>query len=284
MPCRFLLMLAVLSSSGSALQAQSVLQWNFKPGEKLRYRLTRDQSTARMTGGAKSQESVQATTDMTLAVDDAAKDGTATITLRIDQIRYQKKSPEGDVRYDSKSDAAPTGLEPKLATNLKEFLSSEFTFKMTAQGEIKEIARKGAHVPLNAAIAKGIRNLLPYLLLPAEPVRAGKTWQEQTDYVEPVLGRRKVDITYRYLRPEMYQGQQVEKIGVAEDVRFVALPKSRISVGIKHNACTGAVLFDKAAGRLVAKEVKEKLSLVLVEAGQRTDQETDTTVTIKLNP
>jgi hypothetical protein len=221
---------------------------------------------------------------MTLVIDDVARDRTVRITLRIDQIRYQKKSPDGDVQYDSKGDAAPNGIDPKLLASLKDLLGSEFTLKMTAQGEIKEIGRKGSHVPMKAASAKGIRNLLPYLLLPAEPVRAGKTWQEQTDYVEPVLGHRKVDITYRYLRSEMYQGRQVEKFALAEDVRFLAFPTSRISVGIKSNSCTGAVLFDKAAGRLVAKEVREKLSLVLVEAGQRTDEEMDSTLAIKLMP
>jgi hypothetical protein len=246
--------------------------------------MMRDQSTTRTKDAVTSQESVQATTDMTLAIDDVAKDRTAQMTLRVDQIQYQKKSPDGDLQFDSKSDAAPKGLDPKLAANLKEFLGSEFTFKMTAQGEIKEIARKGSRLPLKAASAKGIRNLLPYLLLPAEPVRAGKTWQEQTDYVEPVLGLRKVDITYRYLRSEMYHDRQVEKIALAADVRFVALPKSRISVGIKNDSCAGSVLFDKAAGRLVVKEVKEKLSLVLTEAGQRTDEETTTTVAIKLIP
>jgi hypothetical protein len=284
MPCRYLLALAVLSWSGSALEAQSVLQWKFRAGEKLHYRWSRDQSTTRTVDGIKSQESVQATTDMILAVNEVGKDQTGQITLRIDQIRYQKKSPGGEIRYDSKSDAAPKGLDAKLTANLKELLDTEFTFKITAQGEIKDMARKGTTIPLKAASMKGIKNLLPYLLLPAEPVRAGKTWQEQTDYVEPVLGLRKIDITYRYVRPEMNGGLKVEKIAFAADVRFAPLPRSRISVGVRRDDCTGTIYFDKAAGRLVAKESKEKLSLVIVEEGRRTEQEVDAALTIKLNP
>jgi hypothetical protein len=211
--------------------------------------------------------------------------------LIIDRIRFHRKTPTSEIQYDSKSDAEPAGLDPAYLPRLKELLSSEFLFRMTAQGEVSDVrvAERGAGKPegsgmkpATALTAKLVKNLLPAMLLPEEAVSVGRTWQEQKDYPDPVRGLRKMDITYRYLRPELQNGHSVEKIALAADVRYAALSPSRISVGIKRNNCMGTVYFDKSAGRLVSKDVKEKQSLVLYEDARRTDEEIERTVAVKL--
>ena len=52
----------------------------------------------------------------------------------------------------------------------------------------------------------------------------------------------------------------------------------------KQNDATGAVYFDRSSGRLVLKEQKERLSLTLLEENRRIEDETQSTVTVKLNP
>ena len=290
MPLRVLLALAVIGVGSSTLSAQGVLQWKFKAGEKLHYVRTRDQTTSRTVEGVKSQDSILATTDLTLVVNEVAADRSAQVGLLIDRIRYQRKSAQGELKYDSSTDPPPSGTDSRFATNLKELLGSEFVFRMTPRGEIGDIrvaertTKKVAlqAKPTSAHTAMVIRNLLPYLRLPDDPVSTGKTWPEQTEYVEPVLGLRRIDITYRYVRPELNAGRPVEKIALAADVRFVALPKPKVIVDVKRNELTGTIYFDKAAGRLVMKEMKEKLSLALLEDKRRIDEESQATLTVKL--
>jgi hypothetical protein len=290
MPFRVLLALAAIGVGSSTLSAQGVLQWKFKAGENLHYVRTREQTTSRSVEGAKSQASTVATTDITLVVKDVAADRSAQIALFIDRVRYQRKSDQGEMKYDSSTDPPPSGADPRFAPNLKELLGSEFLFRMTPRGEIgdirvaekttKKVALQGK--PASAHTAMVIRNLLPYLRLPDDPVSTGKTWPEQTEYVEPVLGLRRIDITYRYVRPELSAGRPVEKISFTADVRFVALPKPKVIVDVKRNELTGTIYFDKAAGRLVMKEMREKLNLALLEDKRRIDEESQATLTVKL--
>jgi len=260
----------------------------------MHYTRTRVQVTTRTTDGTKIDESILVTTELTLVVNEVTGDRTAQITALIDRIQYRKKSTGADeVHYDSNTDAAPTGVEGRWATNLKELLGSQFSFEMTARGEIRDIRVTGrttgklaGAAPKSASpfAAKGIKNLLPFLLLPEEAVDSGKSWQEQTDYLEPLLGLRKVDLAYRYVRPEVNSGRQAEKIAFTADVRFVALPRTKLTADVRRNECSGTIYFDKGAGRLVAKESREKLSLVLLEDGRRIEQDVQATVTMKLLP
>jgi len=293
MPLRVLLALAVIGVGSSTLSAQGVLQWKFRAGEKLHYVRTRDQTTSRTVEGVKSRATILATTDITLVVNEVAADRSAQIAMLIDRIRYERKSAQGEMKYDSSTDPPPNGADPRFAENLKELLGSEFVFRMTPRGEISDIrvserTTKRAAVsqakPTSAQSAMMVRNLLPYLRLPDDPVSTGKTWPEQTEYVEPVLGLRRVDITYRYVRPELNAGRPVEKISLTADVRFVALPKPKVIVDVKRNELTGTIYFDKAAGRVVMKETKEQLSLALLEEKRRIDEDVQATLTVKLKP
>jgi hypothetical protein len=288
-----LLALAVIGVGSSTLSAQGVLRWKFKAGEKLHYVRTRDQSTSRTVEGTKSHDSILATTDITLVVNEVAADHSAQIALLIDRIRYQRKSAQGELKYDSSTDPPPTGADPRFAANLKELLGSEFVFRMTPRGEVSDIRvaeRTTKKVgttqakPTSPQAAMMVRNLLPYLRLPDDPVSTGKTWPEQMEYVEPVLGLRRVDITYRYVRPELSAGRPVEKISLNADVRFVALPKPKVIVDVKRNELTGTVYFDKTAGQVVMKEMKEKLSLALLEESRRIEEEVQATLTVRLKP
>src|SRR5262249_50624579 len=199
MPKRFCFALAALCLGVSTLNAQHVLQWKFRAGERLHYTFTRDQTVKRTADGENTQESARTTTDMTLVVDQVAADRAAQLTLVFNRIQYQNKTSNSEIQYDSKSDEAPRGVESKLAAKFKKLLGSEFSFKMTPRGEITDIREAERGTPKNAnapskssslLTAKAIKNLLPYLLLPQEPVGAGRTWQEQTDYSEPARGIR----------------------------------------------------------------------------------------------
>jgi hypothetical protein len=276
----------------SAAGAQSVLRWKFQSGEQLHYTRTRDQTSAKTVAGVRTQDTIQATTDMTLVVAEVAEDHSAQIKLLIDRIRYHRKSNGGETHYDSSTDAAPAGADARFAANLKELLGSEFLFRMSPRGEISGI-RVGernpkkpgvAPKPTSSNTASSVRNLLPYFRLPEEAVAPGMTWPEQTEYLEPNLGLRRVDLTYQYVRQDLYSGRPVEKITFNSDIRFSGLPRGKVIVDIKQNESHGTVYFDKAAGRLVMKEQKEKLNLTLLEDNRRTEDETQSTVTVKLNP
>jgi hypothetical protein len=276
----------------SAASAQSVLRWKFHPGEQLHYTRTRDQTSAKTVAGVRTQDMIQATTDMTLVVAEVADDHSAQMKLLIDRIRYRRKSNAGETHYDSSTDVAPAGTDAKFAANLKELLGSEFLFHMSPRGEISGIRvgerspkQPGATPkPTSSNTASSVRNLLPYFRLPEEAVAPGMTWPEQTEYLEPNLGLRRVDLTYQYVRQELYSGRPVEKITFTSDVRFTGLPRGKVIVDLKQNESRGTVYFDKAAGRLVMKEQKEKLSLTLLEESRRIEDETQSTVTVKLNP
>src|SRR5438045_1092567 len=100
-----LLALAACLAAGAPCHAQTALRWKLAPGETLHYQRTHNQNTLRRTADGEIKESLLRVTEMSMGVDQVDPDGTATVTLLIDRIRYRKQSPAGDVEHDSATEA-----------------------------------------------------------------------------------------------------------------------------------------------------------------------------------
>ena len=67
------------------------------------------------------------------------KTGEAVIKQKFDRVKMKMTTPVGGFEYDSKSEAAPTGLGAMIAPMYKAMTKGEFEITMTSRGEVKDV-------------------------------------------------------------------------------------------------------------------------------------------------
>ncbi len=122
-------------------RADEPLRWKFEVGEKLDYNMTQEMNMA-AEGGPVGQmtTTMRQEMDMMWDVQGVNKEtGEAVIKQKFDRVKMKMTTPYGGFEYDSKSDAAPTGLAAMIAPMYKAMTNGEFEITMTARGEVKDV-------------------------------------------------------------------------------------------------------------------------------------------------
>jgi hypothetical protein len=281
-----LLALAACLAAGVSSHAQTTLRWKLAPGETLHYQRTHNRSTSRHTADGDIKESLLRVTDMSMAVDQVDADGTATVTLFIDRIRYRKESPAGTVEHDSATEA-----HQRLPASIQRLLAVAFSFKLSPRGNVSsvKVARltrprnpEGASRQVSLSTAESVIQLIPFVELPEAAVSPGSTWQQQLESIEPVLGKRTTTVTYKYVGKKTRDNKEVDVVELDAKIAFAPAGEDTSRVELKEATAKGSVEFDNAAGRVRQKDETEQLKFALTEAGRSTEQVIESTISIAL--
>jgi hypothetical protein len=283
-----LLALAACLAAGAPSHAQTTLRWKLAPGETLHYQRTHNRNTFLRTTDGETKESLLRVTEMSMGVDQVDTDGTATVTLVIDRIRYRKQSPTGEVEHDSATEA-----RPKLPASIQQLLGVAFSFKLSPRGTVSNVKvtrltrprnPEGAPRQVSLSTAESVIQLIPFVELPEAAVSPGSSWQQQVESLEPVLGTRTSTVTYKYVGTKTRGGKEVDVLALDAKIRFAPAEQDAPRVEVKDAAAKGTVEFDNAAGRVRLKEETERLKIVLTESGRSTEQVIESTISIAIVP
>ena len=110
--CAALAAVSIFSLGRDAVAAEQ-LRWKFNVGEKLDYTMVQEMNMAASgaaLGAAEQTTTMRQEMDMTWDVQGVNNEGEAVIKQKFDRSQNENDGPNGGFEYDSKSEAAPTGL------------------------------------------------------------------------------------------------------------------------------------------------------------------------------
>lgn len=291
--------LAVLAAGAPA--GAVTLRWKLKAGENLHYVMDQKTvTTATVPLGGEKREvktTLTLTIDMTRTVRSVDAQGTADMTQAFDRVRLKIESMFGAIEYDSKSGKEPEGLIAASIGPLKALVGSQFSFKMTPQGELRDVkvpesvARSlreaGAGQPGAEAFSEeGLKNMIveSSLALPKEDLARGATWTRRVKGPASPFGTTVLDKVYSYEGPDQSAAGRVERIGLTTKVTLEPAPDSKMTAKITAQEGRGTFDFDNASGRVTRSHVTEKVQMTVSIMNTDVDQSTDTTTDMKLVP
>jgi hypothetical protein len=307
----FLVALVTLGGDlfAAGVQADEVLRWKFKVGEKLDYKMVQDMQMSAV-GTPTPQVSMHQEMNMTWdvqGVDD--KSGEAVIRQKFERVKMKMSTPAVSFEYDSKSEEAPTGLGARIAPMYKAMTEGEFEITMTSRGEVKDVKipeqvlavlknSPNAAEMGDIATSEGFKKMISQgaLVLPKDAPKKGETWSTKVVTQNPPVGKQTIETVYRYdgtkdikgtmvavIKPELkmeFEKQAAEKEGQPKQ------PASQqgIQMKIKEQNSDGEVLFNVGAGRLQSTSLKHNVTTEASVGGQpiqqqKIEQKIDVTVT-----
>jgi hypothetical protein len=225
--------------------------------------------------------------ELTWRVEKVEADGSARIAQTIDRLGQSIKNPRGEVVVDSAQPPAPTdAAASQLGAAMKPMVGAAFSFTLTAQGDIRDIAlsdkTRKALESLPPAAAELLRNdalkfVIPTVPLPAEPVKPGTTWSQKASFTDRLLGSRSLTTEYRYVESENRDSKPLDKIGIKIETMVTPAKDAQVQVDVKLMETRGTILFDRAAGRLVERSDKESARMNITNNGKAVEQVMDGT-------
>jgi hypothetical protein len=173
------LLLGILAGvDAGRTQAQTVLRYKFKEGEKLNYEIKNEsKSTITFDDKGPSAHIVKMHFDLSWRIKKVSSDGKAAIAVRLDRLRCFMDTPagtkdsegkpvDGKVEYDTKGLKKFEGPGGKaMQPTLDALASLEFDMTMDALGRISDLK-----VPKELVAEAAFP-------LPNEPLTKGKTWR-----------------------------------------------------------------------------------------------------------
>lgn len=274
--------------------ADEPLRWKFEVGQKLDYNMKQTMNMTAM-GGPVGQMNTSMTQDMdmTWEVQGVNKDnGEALIKQKFEHVRITMKAPVGSFEYDSKSDAAPTGLGAIIAPMYKAMTNGDFEITMTARGEVKDVkipeevvaalkASPGAAAMGDIATPEGFKKMISQgaLVLPEAAPKKGDKWSSKVEIQSPAAGKQTVETTYTYEGTEDVEGTKYAVIKPQLKMAFDAAPAAagagkapQAPMKIANQSSEGKVLFNIAKGRLYSTDLKQSVTIDATTATGQTFQ------------
>jgi hypothetical protein len=197
-----------------------LLRYKFKPGQVLRY-LVEDESTVDVTQAEASTVAKYSTkTWRHYRVRSVDAEGTASLELRIDRVHMKAEGDGKSIEFDSNRPGTPPAEFAQVTSSIGRAIAS---ITVSANGEITAVDLREEE----GAAGKNAKSREPeqkdfqvLTVLPAEPVAAGESWQEEFE-VSVILEETKLRKPVRLLR--RYTLNSV-KDGVAEiDLETIVL-------------------------------------------------------------
>ena len=276
--------------------AQTTLRYQFKEGEKLPYVMDQKMVMTMNVMGNEVKVDMNQTVDITWSISAVDKDGKAKMTQKMDRVRFVMDGPTGKVAFDSKDGKEPEGpVGQVVGPILKAMAGSEFSLTMDPQGRTSDVKVPGKLLdalkasPATASVGdifseEGMKRMVGQggLLLPAEPVTKGKTWDQKMELKSP-FGMMKVENKLTDKGPVMRGDKKVEEISLQPTLTFEADPNAQATIKLKNQSSKGNAFFDNAAGRLLETDLTQNMDMEISVAGQTISQKIEQTVTLKLS-
>jgi hypothetical protein len=239
------------------------------------------------------------------------KSGDAVIKQKFDRIKMKMTTPVGGFEYDSKSEAAPTGLGAMIAPMYKAMTQGEFEITMTSRGEVKDVKvpeevitalknSPGAAAMGDIASAEGFKKMISQgaLVLPKDPPKEGDTWATKVEMNNPAVGKQTVETTYEYQGTKDVDGTTYAVIKPQLKMDFESkpseaptpgepqqpAPQQQVSMKIGEQSSDGEVLFNIEKGRLYSTTLQQKVTIDATVGGQAMQQKIDQKIDVKVVP
>jgi len=300
--CAALAAVSIFALDRGAVAADP-LRWKFNVGEKLDYTMVQEMNMAASgaaLGGAGQATTMRQEMDMSWDVQGVNNEGEAVIKQKFDRVKMKMTGANGEFEYDSKSDAAPTGLAALIAPMYKAMTQSEFEITMTARGEVKEVkvpeevltALKSSPAAAqmgDIATAEGFKKMISQgaLVLPKDSPKEGDTWQTKVEMNNPMAGKQIVETTYRYEGTKEIDGTKYAVIKPELKMSFdagAAKAPPQLSMKIADQKSDGEILFNVDKGRLYTTMLTQNVAIDTSFAGQTVQQKIDQKIDVKVTP
>ena len=288
--------------------ADEPLRWKFTVGEKLDYNMVQDMNMSARPARPAVNTTMHQEMDMTWdvqGVDD--EDGEAVIKQKFDRVKMKMTHARGGFEYDSKSEAAPTGLGAMIAPMYKAMTKGEFEITMTARGEVKDVK-----IPEEVLAALKIRPARPRWATSRprglqeddlagcaraarNPPKQGETWTTKVEMNNPAVGKQTVETTYTYdgtkevdgttyavIKPQLKMDFESKPAEAAEGQPKPPVPQ--LSMKIAEQSSDGEVLFNIEKGRLYSTTLQQKVTIDATVNGQTMQQKIDQKIDVKVTP
>jgi uncharacterized protein DUF6263 len=264
---KILLVVALLSAwSLAALpaSAQTTLRYKFKDGENLKYVVEQKMKMTMSIMGKDIDMNMDQSSEMTWAVGKVDDKGNAQINVKFGRSKMNMTSPMGKVEVDSNSTQEPEDQLGQILYKVVKGLSDmEVSATVSPLGEfsdlkIPEKALKALqNIPGGEAFGDmlspdGLKRMMSQsgLVMPKEPVTAGKTWNTKNEMKLP-FGKMVAEIEYKYAGPVEKEGKTFEKIFLKPKADIQPGKDAPIAMKVKSQEGKGTALFDNTAGRLI---------------------------------
>jgi len=237
------------------------------------------------------------------------KTGEAVIQQKFDRIKMKMTTPLGGFEYDSKSDAAPTGLGAMIAPMYKAMTEGEFEIVMSPRGEVKDVKipdqvvaalknTPGAATLGDLATADGFKKMISQgaLVLPEDAPKEGDSWSSKIEMSNPAVGKQTVETLYRYegtkdidgvkfavIRPQLtmqFENNPPAKPGEPQQPQ----PQQQVQMKIAEQSSDGEVLFNVAEGRLHTSTLTQTATIEIAAGGKSVQQKIDQKIDVKVKP
>jgi len=288
----------VLLAAGSfPAQAQTTLRYKFKEGEKLNYVMEQKMTMQMNVMGQDVEMNMTQTIDLTWQIQSVDKDGRAKLTQKFDRVRFKMEGGQvGKVEYDSMDGKEPEGpIGKAIGPIFGALAGSEIGMTMDARGQIADvkIPDKFSDALKNAGAGAaglgemfsedGMKRMMSQggLVVPAEAVTKGKTWNQNVDMKMPI-GKMKVDTTYTYDGQTTKGNKKLEQVPFKAKVTLEPSDNAALTVKLKEQSAKGSAQFDADAGRLVETSMTQEMEMEIGAGGQNITQKIKQEVTMKL--
>lgn len=261
---------------------KTALRWRFQKGEQLHLAVDVDNTSsmdlsALTPASVDTRSTVSMTVEYAWSVEGVADDGTAQISLALERIRVAVRAPGGELSEDTKAGPKKEkGSERSRA--LLELIGGTITFRMTPQGEAKDILLSDRLAKaMGGAAACGLTEdslkdniQRTVLILPREPVEAGAQWSRRIDKPMPGFGHETQEFVYTYRGPSdgPYRGSQTIDVKSSLDIKADQQGIYRMELRYKTQAGKGTIYFDNAAGHLLGMDFMQKSELGMTMLGK----------------
>ncbi len=260
-PIRIALITTIVVAASSLLVAQQP-RWQLSQGQDLNYQV---ENTVRLSVGQPPTDyRLDQQFNLTWTVKEIADDGTAQIQQVVERIVLKLDDPLGNLEYNSSTDEDPHGLAALMGPIFRAFREHPLTFRLSPDGEIvdlqvpEQVLTSMVHGPLASPLSpfaskEGLRHLFfeGIVQFQGTPWEPGVTWSTSNKTSNEVLGRQKVQRTFRYVREEQAGD---DTLAVIETTRIVINENDDKALLITVEGSAGEIRFNQTKGHLQSSQ------------------------------
>lgn len=265
-----LLGLATLSTR--AADNSISLRWKFAPRQISHYATSQDVKVQRMAGEKPEEFTSKQNTDMTWVVDSVDDDGNAHITQTVDRVRVESSGLGQKMAFDSNNDKLPEGADEASVEAMRAPIGQPVHLTIDQRGNVvdvrlsdkfsEKLKQSSQYGPLAAMFSRdNLKQMagMNTLVLPADPVSKGMTWEQQATINDPMAGKQKLVTTYRYDGTEEHDGRKLDKISATAKISLADEKKPAQPFTVKDQKSNGVIWFDHDVGRIEEMQMTTKV-------------------------
>lgn len=280
---------AVLLAASQA-NAQRILRWKLKKGDKLQYSIVSDMAIE----GGFGKFAIKSTADLSVEVGAVDGKGLAEVKLVVDRLQLKSESDMGNTEFDSDKDASQDGENP-FAAVVRNVVKKEVPAKMSSRGELTdwtfsdELKKAFEEGQQAAAFIRAptsedsFKALFGKALvgLSKNAVAKGDKW-EAVEVLAGFGGKVTSTHAFEYTGSEKKDGVSLDALSVTTKQKTEADPNAQFKSEVKEFDSTGTVYFDAAKGRVKSREHKTSSKSTNTFMGNTSDATATETLTIAL--